>query len=144
MKLITRDTDYAVRALIYIAEFTEEKVPVNEIVEELNIPYPFLRKILQKLNNAGILRSFKGKGGGFCLALPPERVYLGDLVEVFNGPFRFNECIFKKRICPDRPQCPLKKEIDELEDYVVSKLRSITIASLIGSDKKRFVQKDVV
>lgn len=131
MKLITRDTDYAVKALCYSARCPERKVCAGEIVAELKIPRPFLRKILQLLSKKGIIRSYKGKGGGFQLIEPPERVFLIDLIEIFQGPLRLNECLFKKRICADAASCVLKSRIDSIERRVISELKTITISSLI-------------
>ncbi len=131
MKLITRDTDYAIRALCFIAKCEKEIVPVSELNRNLRIPGPFLRKILQILNKKRLLRSYKGKGGGFMLALAPNKIFLADLIEIFQGSLKLNECIFKKRICPDRKTCKLKKRIDNIQKQVISELKDITLASLL-------------
>lgn len=131
MKLITRDTDYALRALASMASSGKSMVSVNELVKKLKIPRPFLRKILQRLNKEKILRSVKGAAGGFSLALKPEKVYLMKLMEVFQGKFRLNECLFKNKPCPVISRCPLRKKIDNIEHYVVSELKNITLASLL-------------
>jgi len=131
MKLISRNTDYAVRAICYIAKKMPGIVSVTELVEKLKIPRSFLRKILQALSNEGLLKSYQGMGGGFRLARKPESVYLTDIMETFQGPFKLNECFFKRQICPDRSSCCLKKKIDEIERSVVSKLRSITVGSIL-------------
>ena len=84
MKLITRDTDYAVRALCYMAGTKRQMVSVPDLVKELKVPGPFLRKILQILNKKGVLRSSKGRGGGFMLAGAPKKIFLVDLMEIFQ------------------------------------------------------------
>lgn len=130
MRLITRNTDYAVRAVSYMAGQKDRVVSVPELVRELKVPRPFLRKILQALNKEGLLKSYKGSGGGFSLGRPGDKIFLFDLVQTLQGPVKFNECIFKKAFCPDVKSCALKKRIEAIEKYVVSQLRSITIASL--------------
>jgi len=131
MKLITRNTDYAMRALCYIVGQGEPSVSAAEMVTALKIPRPFLRKLLQTLSAEGILRSFKGQGGGFSLAKRPQDVSLADLVRIFQGTVDLNECIFKKKICPNRKTCMLRKEIRLIEQDVLKRLRGITIASLV-------------
>jgi len=131
VKLITRNTDYAVRALCCMAKKKEEIVTVNQMVKYLEMPRPFLRKILQILNKEGFLNSCKGKGGGFSLALLPEKIFLIDLMKIFQGPVRLNECKFKKSDCPYISDCLLKKKIDEIEKEVIVKLKAITISSII-------------
>ena len=131
MGLINRDTDYAVRALCFISRYKDRLVSVSELVKELKMPRPFLRKILQVLNKEGILKSHKGKRGGFRLNCSVEKIFLVDLIEAFQGPLRLNECIFKKKICPDREVCVLRMRISAIEEHVVSELKTITLASLM-------------
>lgn len=135
MNLITRNTDYAIRALCYIVKSNKDIVSVKELVEGLKMPRPFLRKVLQELNKKGILRSYKGKNGGFVLATRPEKIYIGKLIEIFQGPIKFQEHTFKKEICPEIESCVLKKKIDAMEKYTISRLNSLSIASLLKTGK---------
>lgn len=131
MKLITRDTDYAIRAITCIAGSKKKTVSVSVLAQELNIPHAFLRKIFQTLNKAGLLRSYKGKGGGFTLTVKPSKITIFDLIEIFQGSFQLNEHVFKGKTCPNIRICKLKKKIDKLEDEVIANLRTITIESLM-------------
>jgi Rrf2 family protein len=133
MKLVTRDTDYAVRALCFIAESKEKIVPVSTLVNKLKIPQPFLRQILQVLNKKGILKSYKGLRGGFQLAISPRQIFLVELIKIFQGPLKLNECIFKKKICPNKNICSLRAKINTIEKEVILKLGSITVASLLNA-----------
>lgn len=130
MKLITRDTDYAVRALCYIARRSERIVTVSELTKKIGIPRPFLRKILQALNKEGILNSYKGRHGGFVLVRPADKIFLIDVMKIFQGPFEFNECFFKKRVCSQVGACILKSKIDDIERRVTSELKAINLESL--------------
>jgi len=129
LKLITRDTDYAIRALCFIAK-SKRRISAQELVGELNIPRPFLRKILQVLNKEGVLNSHKGQAGGFDLAIAPGKISLLSLVRIFQGPLKLNICTFRKKICPDTRLCKVRKKIDKIQKYVSSELRGVTIASL--------------
>ncbi|MCK5706416.1 MAG: Rrf2 family transcriptional regulator [Candidatus Aureabacteria bacterium] len=131
MKLVTRDTDYAIRALSFIAKKESEITSVTELVKTLKIPRPFLRKILQILQKKGILTSFKGKGGGFQLAIPADQIYLSLIIESFQGPIKLTECLFKKKICPEIKTCPLKKKLDEMQKYVSEHFRNITLSEML-------------
>lgn len=135
MKLLTRDTDYAVRALVFMTEHKNRIVSVPELVRALKIPKPFLRKILQILNKRGILQSHKGQGGGFLLVKPSSRIFLADLMEVFQGPLELNGCLFKKKVCPNRSTCPLRRRICNIEKNVISELGAISVASLAGKGR---------
>ncbi len=132
MKMMTRNTDYAVRAICYMAGKPQGVISVTELVKELKIPRPFLRKILQTLTKSGLAKSYKGVGGGFKLAVAPDKIYLADIIKVFQGKFTLNECFFKKDICPNRRTCPLKKRIDSIERRAQEEIGAITIGSLLS------------
>lgn len=129
--MITRDTDYAMRAISFLAASKKEVVSATELQNSLKIPRSFLRKILQVLNREGILISYKGKGGGFRLANPANKIFLADLIRIFQGLLSLNECILAKKVCPNVRTCILKKELDGIERYVILRLKSISIASLL-------------
>lgn len=134
MKLITRDTDYSIRALIYIVSNRDRVVSITELVRELDTPRPFLRKILQLLSTGGVLKSYKGKNGGFELARTPEKIRLLDLMEIFQGKFKLSECLFKKELCPNQISCKLRVQLDSIEKLVENKIQEITLASLVNLD----------
>ena len=131
MKLITRDSDYAIRALCYIAKRKKKIVAVKELSGNLKIPLPFLRKILQRLNKKNLLKSYKGVGGGFALSHAPTKIFVTDIVKIFQGPIKFSEHLFKKSACPHIKTCILKRKLDIIEKNAVIELKSITIAGLI-------------
>lgn len=132
MKLITRDTDYAMMAVCCIAKNKNNVTPVSDLVKQLNIPRAFLRKILQILNRAGILNSYKGITGGFKLNKPPDKIFVLDLIVVFQGPFALCSHTFKNKPCHDIKKCIMKKKMDAIERYIKKELKNISIADLIG------------
>ncbi|MDD3776717.1 MAG: Rrf2 family transcriptional regulator [Actinomycetota bacterium] len=131
MKLLTKDTDYAVRALLHMAKQGNGAYQVRKLADDLGIPMPFLRKILQQLASAGVLDSVRGKGGGFSLARRPEDIFLLDIMEIFQGKFEIMECIFNRNICPNLKQCTLRKKLISIKDYVQEQLESITLKELL-------------
>lgn len=135
MKIITKKTDYAARALKYISN-TKKKVTISEISNNLLIPKPFLRGIFQELEKAGIVRSYKGKSGGFELAKKADTIHLTDLINLFQGPMNFHECLIKDVICPDVGSCLLKEKIEKIKAYAASELGTITIESISKKEKK--------
>lgn len=131
MKLITRDTDYALRAVCFIAKSGNKVVTATELVSKLKVPKPFLRKLLQSLAREGVLVSHKGLGGGFSLAMPADKIFLLDIATIFQGKLKLNECFLKKLPCPHTGACPLRNKINNIEKYVLSQLKQITVSSLL-------------
>ena len=132
MKLITRSSDYAIRALSYMARNKKKLVSAEELVCKLEIPRPFLRRILQRLHKGGVLKAGLGREGGFKLKKSPGDVNVVKVMEIFQGKFSLNECVFKKKTCPSVKNCRLKKRIDRLRDHAERELRKTTLSYLIG------------
>ncbi|MBI4801934.1 MAG: Rrf2 family transcriptional regulator [Elusimicrobia bacterium] len=130
MRLINRETDYAVRALAHLGDKAGERLSVSDLVRAVGVSRPFLRKILQKLEQAGILESRKGRGGGFKLARPPERIMLGEVRTVFQGPLKTENCLFGVRLCYDYKTCRLRRKMRDIEGRLARELDAITIQSL--------------
>ncbi len=131
MTLITKNTDYAIRSLCFLAKKKGEPASVAEISKTLNISYTFLRKIMQELNKKGILCSVKGKGGGFALKKTANEIFVNDIIHIFQGPIQLRNCGIKHHICPDFKSCLLRSKIEEIETYAHKVLGSVTITSLL-------------
>ena len=121
---------------MYIAASGEEMVPASRITRDLKMPRPFLRKILLALADKGILESVRGNGGGFRLLRSPDKIMLSDLMAIFQGDISISDCMFRKKLCANRAVCPLRDQLKEIEAFVIKKIRSVSIASLIRATKK--------
>lgn len=132
MNLITRDTDYAVRALCYMAQRPEQVVSVTDLCSQFSMPRQYLRRVLQALARHNILESFRGHGGGFKLRKDPSQILLTELMAVFQGKFDFTRCVFRAAVCPNQGSCPLRKKVKQIEKNALTELRATTIASLVS------------
>ncbi len=132
MLLITRDTDYGLRALCLLARKKDRSFSALRISKELDAPYQFLRGILQKLSRAGLLRAEKGRKGGFSLIKKPENIKVTDVMNIFQGDVDLKRCSFQKRICPDIDTCVLRKEIEDIEEYARGRLLKLTVKDIAG------------
>lgn len=130
MKLITRDMDYAIRALCVLASRGGEIVSVDALVKKTRVPRPFLRKILQILNRYKIIKSYKGRGGGFALGKDASMINLLDIMSVFQRYFRLSECTLRRKVCPKVDSCGLRKRIINIERMVKGELKKIDLKTL--------------
>jgi len=131
MNLLSRSTDYAIRALVYMAGDEDRIVSTADLDRDLKLPRPFMRKTLQTLQKAGHLSSVKGNKGGFRLETTPEKIRLIDLMTIFQGTISLGDCLFKKKPCNCIRACPLRKEIKFMEKDVLDRLKSVTLADLM-------------
>lgn len=131
MKLLKKETDYAIRALIFIAKKTPAITAVSDIDKQIGVSKPFLRKILQTLNKEGVLISQKGRGGGFVLARKPGKIFLKDIMKIFQGELNLNNCIFDKKLCQNHKTCILRNKISSIEKTLSVEIEKIKLIDLI-------------
>ncbi|HBA61863.1 MAG TPA: hypothetical protein DCZ92_13835 [Elusimicrobia bacterium] len=82
---ITLETDYAVRCLVYLKDHRDELSVLGEVSNATKIPPAFLSKILQKMIKHGLVKSTKGKKGGFRLAKDPDRISVYNIMQAVCG-----------------------------------------------------------
>lgn len=131
MKIINRDVDYAARALVYMARANKPMVSVTQMREQVGVSGPFLRKIMQKLHRAGLVHAVKGKGGGFALALGPEKITLRRLIDVLQGAIKLNDCVFGQKLCQHHSACVLRHRIAGMESRLLAEIDGVTVRDLI-------------
>ncbi|MGD2173875.1 MAG: Rrf2 family transcriptional regulator [Candidatus Brocadiaceae bacterium] len=136
MAIISRESDYAVRALASLAK-TDEWLSVSAMAEQEDIPEVFLRKIMQRLNRAGVVESRRGPFGGYRLAMPAEQVTVLDAVEIVQGPLVINECFADPDICPRVDFCPLRRRLSEIQVELNAKLAELNLAAVLDDTRAR-------
>ncbi len=129
---ITRQTDYAIRCILFLAKEPERIFNVKEIARLQLIPGSFLAKILQKLVKAGIVKSSKGQQGGFKLAKRPEEISLLDVIEVIEGSVAMNICAVDKKMCSLSDTCSVHPVWVEIREVVGKRLKQCTFAELVS------------
>lgn len=128
---ITRQADYAVRAMLYLAKLEpNQRAATSEIAEKQKIPPSFLAKIISQLSIAGLIHTSRGARGGVLLSRPSSAISLLDVVEAIDGPISLNECTLTPGICEFSEECPMHKIWCETQDTLVKRLRETTFGYL--------------
>jgi Rrf2 family protein len=136
MALITRETDYALRALARLA-LADRNVPVSQLAETEDIPTVFLRKIMQRLQKAGFVTSRQGALGGYRLVVEPEELSMGDVVEAVQGPVALNACLTDEGLCARVDWCPFREKLEDLQDTLNDKLSNAMLSGAIECIKEQ-------
>ena len=124
---ITRQADYAVRAVLYLANIGPDmRAATSQIAQEQQIPPSFLAKIVSQLSVAGLLQTSRGARGGVSLARPPEQISLLEVVEAIDGPILLNECVSGIGTCTFNDECPIQSIWCEVQSDLVRRLRDTT------------------
>lgn len=131
---ITRQADYAIRAMLYISKLgANQRAATSQIAEEQHIPPSFLAKIISQLSIAGLLHTSRGARGGVMLAKDPNEITLLDVVESIDGPIALNECVNDIGGCEFGEECPLRPIWCDAQDDLVQRLKTTTFAQFSDS-----------
>ncbi len=131
MKVLTKNTDYAIRALLALAARKGSYVSARSIATEHDIPYQFLRGLLQEMIRHDLIVSKEGVQGGFMMKQDPDTISVTQLIEIFQGKVQMSECMFRKQICGNRARCVLRHEIMRIDQVVQSEFEKVTIGKLM-------------
>lgn len=137
--MLSLKAKYALRAVLALAE-AEPGTPmlISDIAEAQRIPKKFLEQILLDLKNRGLLTSRRGRHGGYALLRPPERITVGELVRIVDGPQAPLPCLSRMayRRCEDcdgEASCRIRRVFDEAYRATTAILDRTTLADMAGT-----------
>jgi Rrf2 family protein len=129
---ITRQADYAVRAVLYLARMEpNQRSATSQVAQEQHIPPSFLAKIISQLSIAGLLHTSRGARGGVTLAREPKDITLLEVIEAIDGPIMLNECVNGNSVCTFDDDCPLRPVWCEAQEELVNRLRGTSFQFLL-------------
>ncbi len=129
--LITRETDYAVRTVLYLAREGNRIANVTEVAHAMHIPESFLAKILQRLTKSNILVSSRGVKGGFKLAKKPSEISLLDILMSIQGAATINLCVIDSKKCKLSATCSVHPVWVDIRKEIEKRLQKHTIDALM-------------
>jgi len=130
---ITRQADYALRAMIYLSQLEPtQRAATSQIAELQHIPPSFLAKIISQLSIAGLIHTSRGARGGVSLARPPEGISVLEVVEAIDGPIALNECSQGAGVCPYGENCPLRSLWCDTQAELIAKLKNTSFAQVLS------------
>ncbi len=133
---ITRQADYAVRAILELAlQPSGARLSCETIAQRHNIPLAFLTKISARLAAEGIVNNQRGVNGGMQLARSPEEINLLEVVEAIDGPVTFNRCNRKPSECERSRTCPVHPLWAELCREFRTRLAAYNFAAIAASTR---------
>ena len=114
--MITKKTEYAIKALWELAQHTDNLTTSKEIAQRQDIPPKYLPQIIASLSQAGLLTSIRGYGGGLKLSRPAAEITLLQVIEAIQGKPKLFECQLGHIDCIHQPQCQLKSVYNKAQD----------------------------
>jgi Rrf2 family protein len=138
--MLSKRAKYGLRALVYLARHQGEgPIQIRDISETLNIPRKFLEAILLDLRNEGMLRSRKGKEGGYLMERSPDTITIGKIVRFIDGPLAAVPCVSQTAYarcddCPDEKTCVIRCIMKEVRDATARILDETTLDQLVARE----------
>lgn len=132
--ILSRTSQYAIQALIYIA--TQPRgIPIlnRTVAQHLSVPPAYLAKIMQSLCRGNLLHSFRGRQGGFCLREGCEKTDLMRILTLVEGPDMTESCVMGLKICQDGSACPMHAKWMPIKTKIVELLHKQTLEKLAGA-----------
>lgn len=144
--MLSQKGRYALHALIVLAEYDgEEPMMIADIAEEADVPRKFLEQILLELRKRGILRSRRGRSGGYALAKSPKDISFADIIRVTDGPLALAPCVsvtayHRCEDCADEETCAIRKVLMLARDATAAVLEAQTLDSAV-KNRRRLARK---
>lgn len=129
--ILSRTSQYAIQALIYVATQPRGEPVLNrEIAAHLGVPSAYLAKIMQSLCKGNLLYSFRGRLGGFCLRENAEQTSLMQVLTLTEGSGFTDNCLLGLKVCSDETACPMHSRWKPIKEKVVQLLNEQTLEKL--------------
>ncbi|MCF8149831.1 MAG: Rrf2 family transcriptional regulator [Burkholderiaceae bacterium] len=132
--ILSRTSQYAIQALIFMA--TQPRgVPVliRTVAEHLDVPPPYLAKIMQSLSRGKLIHSLRGRQGGVCLSEGGEKTDLMQILTLIEGPGLTDDCVLGLKVCGDETACPMHSQWKPIKTRIVNLLNQQTLGKLAAA-----------
>lgn len=130
--MLSRTAEYALRAVLAIAEGGGQPVGAARLADTLGIPGNYLSKVLHQLARAGVLDSTRGKWGGFTLARPASRIPLLEVVGSVDEVTGNRTCLLGRSVCSDHHPCAAHERWKEVSEKSAAFFRETMVADLVA------------
>ena len=129
--MISQTVEYALRAIVTIAQFEGQPCTARKISEITQVPSAYLSKLMQGLVRGGLVNSQRGLHGGFVLTKDPGKLTFLDIVDVIEPIKRIHDCPLGIA-SHGATLCPLHRRLDDVMEATEQMLRETTVAEVIS------------
>jgi Rrf2 family transcriptional regulator, nitric oxide-sensitive transcriptional repressor len=134
--MISQTAEYALRAIVYLADQAGQPRTVMQIAEATQVPAGYLAKVMQGLSRAKLVKSQRGLNGGFTLGRDPRELSVLEVVNVVDPIRRYPECPLGIA-SHGRQLCPLHRRLDDAAQTVEDAFGNTMVAELLAVPRAR-------
>lgn len=136
--LFSKKCELALQSVLYLSILPKGTIEsADNISKQIKAPREFVSKILQSLTDFDIIKSKKGKFGGFYLAKDPKEIKLIDIITATDGDYVFDSCVMGFPGCSDENPCPMHEKWAKLREESLEMLSTNTLADLYEITKRK-------
>lgn len=140
--MLSKKAKYGLKAVIHLARNyynSEGAIIISELSKEEYIPRKFLEKILLELKRSDILQSRMGRHGGYTLSRTPDKIFMGEIVRILDGPIGPLPCVSQYAYqpcydCKDEKSCEIRKVMKLVRDATVSILDKTSLEDALHAN----------
>ena len=125
-----KTTEYAIRVMVYLAKYKEERFSANRLHQDLKIPYKYLGRLMSKLSAAGLVDVLPGKLGGYQVQRDLNSIYLYQIAGLVEGLDNYERCVLGFSECTDSNPCSLHKYWMKHREGIKEMLYNTSLADL--------------
>ena len=135
MRLSTRGR-YGTRLMVDLAQhYADGPIPLAEIAKRQNVSAKYLEQLIISLKGAGLIRSLRGRHGGYTLAKKPKEVSIGEIVETLEGRLAVVDCVRTPEVCDRAPECPTRQIWMGMTEIIEHQLFSLNLEDILRNSE---------
>ncbi|HLJ51998.1 MAG TPA: Rrf2 family transcriptional regulator [Rhizomicrobium sp.] len=140
--MLSQKARYALHALIVLGEHGgAEPLQIADIAKQARVPRKFLEQILLDMKRRGLVRSQRGRAGGYLIGKNPRDISFADVIRVIDGPLALAPCVsvtayHKCDDCVDEETCAIRKVLLAARDATATVLESRNLAQAVAIARK--------
>lgn len=130
--MLSNSAKYALKAVLFLAVHSNEnkKVMIKDIAKPINVPQPYIAKLLQELSKQEIISSTRGINGGFYLTESNMKQPVINVIYAIDGKYKMHSCLLSLENCNENFPCPLHHIANPMRNQLVESLNIKTIKEL--------------
>jgi len=131
MKLSTRSR-YGTRLMLDLARFDDRApIPLAEIAKRQKLSVKYLEQLIIPLKASGLIQSVRGARGGYRLTRSPDRITVGQVIEVLEGGLSLVDCVNDPKSCKLRVHCLTRPLWQGVSRLIKEHLSSLTLKDVL-------------
>lgn len=132
MLRINRETDYAIRIILALADFPGgEIIPSAEIRRRMQLPEALSLQIISRLARLQLINTYPGRNGGIQLAHPAAEISLLDVIQGMEGSVVLSDCLEEGHTCSLADGCPVQRYWIDLQEKIEGELAAVSFQELL-------------